>query len=73
MAEEVIAFFIPQVSNRVLVLLSVTLIVFLTTCQGLGGFEGGELFIVEQELNNFAWLRNVSEVLVAHNDVLDLS
>jgi len=73
MAEEVIAFFIPQVTNRVLVLLSVTLIVFLTTCQGLGGFERGELLIVEQELNNFAWLRNVGEVLVAHNDVLDLS
>lgn len=73
MSEEVIAFFIPQVTNRVLVLLSVTLIVFLTTCQGLGGFERGELLIVEQELNNFAWLRNVGEVLVAHNDVLDLS
>lgn len=31
-----------------------------------------KLFVVQQQLNNFAWLRDVGEILVTDNNVLYL-
>jgi len=67
--EEIVAIIVPHISYSGL-LLFISILTF--TSQVIRWFQRCQLFVVKQELDDFAGLRDIREIFIANDDILNL-